>query len=223
LKKIVLAGNAITANILYAYLREDKRYEVAGAVVDDEFLAAGSVEGLKTVGFSRVKEIFAPSAFCVVMAIGYNNLNRTRTAMSAKLKSAGYDIETYLHPDARIYSTNPIGEGSIVLPGVVIEPFVHVGANTVIWSNVTLAHDSRVADNCWVAAGTVVSGQASICQNSFLGVNATVVNSVTVDEYNFVGAGALITKSTKAGAVHLARSAELLRYSSDDYVQYFGT
>jgi carbonic anhydrase/acetyltransferase-like protein (isoleucine patch superfamily) len=87
---------------------------------------------------------------------------------------------------------------------------------------VTLAHHSSIAEHCWIAAGTVISGQASVLRNSFIGVNATVVNEVTVGEYNIVGAGALITKDTKPHTVHLARSAEPFRYSSDDYVKYFG-
>jgi acetyltransferase-like isoleucine patch superfamily enzyme len=53
-------------------------------------------------------------------------------------------------------------------------------------------------------------------------VNATVVNEVTVGDYNIVGAGALITKDTKPHTVHLARSAEPFRYSSEDYVKHFG-
>jgi UDP-3-O-[3-hydroxymyristoyl] glucosamine N-acyltransferase len=109
----------------------------------------------------------------------------------------------------------------MVFPSAVIEPHVRLGANTMIWANVTLAHNSSVAENCWIAAGTVISGQAKVLRNSFVGVNATVVNGVTVGEYNIVGAAALISKDTKSHSVHLARSAEPFRYSSEDYVNYF--
>ena len=52
-------------------------------------------------------------------------------------------------------------------------------------------------------------------------MNATIVNDITVGEYNVVGAAALISKDTKPHTVHLARSGEPFRYSSDDYVKYF--
>ena len=48
MKKILLAGNAITAEILCAYLRQDARYEVAGLTVDDEFVAQGGLGGCYT-------------------------------------------------------------------------------------------------------------------------------------------------------------------------------
>jgi sugar O-acyltransferase (sialic acid O-acetyltransferase NeuD family) len=222
MKKIFLAGNAITAEILCAYLRQDIRYEIVGLTADDEFVAQGTVSGYRTVGLSEVQGVFSADTHSVIMAMGYNDLNRTRESMFVRFKALGYDVETYIHPDARIYTDHPVGEGSVVLPGAVIEPGARVGTNTMVWSNVTLAHHSSVDDHCWVAAGAVVSGQAKVQRNTFLGVNCSVVNAVTVGEFNVVGAGAMISRDTKPCSVHLARSAEPFRYSSDDYVKHFG-
>lgn len=222
MKKILLAGNAITAEILCAYLKQDARYEVVGFTVDDEFVAQGGIAGYRTVGLSEAPGAFLSGTHSVIMAMGYNDLNRTRETMFYRLKAMGYAVETYIHPDARVYTDHSVGEGSVVLPGAVVEPRARVGANTMVWSNVTLAHHSSVDDHCWVAAGTVVSGQAKVLRNTFLGVSCTVVNAVTVGEFNVVGAGALITRDTKPHSVHLARSAEPFRYSSEDYVKHFG-
>lgn len=222
MKKILLAGNAVTAEIVFAYLRQDARYEVAGFAVDDEFVTQGGIDGYRTVGLSEAAGVFSPEAHSVIMAMGYNDLNRSREAVFGRLKAMGYGMETYIHFDARVYSGQSVGEGSVVLPGAVIEPHARVGANTMVWSNATLAHHSSVDDHCWVAAGTVVSGQAKVLRNTFLGVSCTVVNSVTVGEFNIAGAGALITRDTKPYSVHLARSAEPFRYSSEDYVKHFG-
>jgi sugar O-acyltransferase (sialic acid O-acetyltransferase NeuD family) len=204
------------------YLRQDARYEVAGFTVDDEFAAQGDIGGYRTVGLSEAVSAFSPDTHSVIMAMGYNDLNRTREAMFDRLRAMSYAMETYIHPDARVYTDHPVGEGSVVLPGAVVEPHARVGANTMVWSNVTLAHHSSVDDHCWVAAGTVVSGQAKVLRNTFLGVSCTVVNAVTVGEFNVVGAGALISRDTKPHSVHLARSAEPFRYSSEDYVKHFG-
>jgi UDP-3-O-[3-hydroxymyristoyl] glucosamine N-acyltransferase len=142
--------------------------------------------------------------------------------MFLRLKEMGYHIETYIHPDARIYTEHPIGDGCVILPSAVIEPHVRLGANTMVWCNVTLAHHSYVADHCWVASGAVISGHAGIQRNSFIGVNATIVNEVVISEYNIIGGGALITKTTRPSTVHLARSGEEVRFSSHDYAKYFG-
>lgn len=222
MKNIILAGNAVTAEILHSYLSKDKRYNVVAATVDDGFANKGGVKGLETIPFSALKSKHDPKNCAIVMAMGYNDINRSRESMFNRLKEMGYQIESYIHPASQIHTDHPLGEGCVVLPSAVIEPHVQVGKNSMIWAHVTLAHHSSVADHCWIASGAVISGQARIERNAFIGVNATVVNEVTVAEYTIVGAGALITKNTKPSSVHLARSAETLRYSSQDYVKYFG-
>ena len=222
MKRVLLAGNSITAEIVAAHLRRDERYQVLGCVVDDEYADEGGVPGLETLKFSQLEAHYPADGVAFLMAMGYSDLNRNRENMYNRLKSKGYSVETYVHPDAKVYSEHPIGEGSLIFPGAIIEPHARVGADTLVWAGTVMAHHSSVGDHCWVAANSVISGQAEVKRNTFLGVSATIVNKVTVDEFCIIGAAALITKDTKPGSVHLARSAEPLRYSSDDYVKYFG-
>jgi sugar O-acyltransferase (sialic acid O-acetyltransferase NeuD family) len=206
MKKVILAGNAITADILNCYIAQDDRYRVLGLTVDDDFLQRGGIQGLDSIALSHLREIHGPQDCSVIMAMGYNDINRSRESMFHRIKEMGYSIETYVHPDAKVYTEHPLGEGCVILPSAVIEPHVRLGTNSMVWANVTLAHHSSVAENCWVASGAVISGQAHVERNSFIGVNATIVNNVVIGEYCIIGAGALITKSTKASSVHLARS-----------------
>ena len=220
MKKVILAGNAITANILCSYLSGDRRYEIHGVTVDDDFLQSGGIKGLESVPFSTLLKTRRPEEFSVIMAMGYSDINRSRESMFSRLKEAGYHIETYIHPDAKVYTDHPLGGGCVVLPSAVIEPHVRVGANSMVWANATLAHDCTVAKNCWVASGATISGNATVKRNCFIGVNATIVNDVTVEEYCIIGAGALITRNTKPSSVHLARSGEEHRFASQDYVKF---
>lgn len=220
-QSILLAGNGISAKVLVSYLRRDSRYNVVAATVDDAFVADGRFNGLTVHAVSGVVRAVAQPDCRVVMGVGYSDLNRTRESLMTRLKGLGYAIETYVHPEAQVHTTNLIGEGAVILPGAVVEPGVVVGANAVVWANTTLAHDCILEDHCWIASGAVISGQARVGRNSFVGVNATIVNDVVVGEYNIIGAGAIVTKSTKPGTVHLARSAEPVRFGAQDYAKHF--
>lgn len=222
MKDVILAGNAVSAEILLGYLRGDPRYRVVGAVVDDNFVAGGRALGVHVAGMSRAREIFAPDRFPVLMAVGYDRLNSVRESLFLRLKALGYSFETYIHPDARIYTSEPIGEGSLILSSAVIEPHAKIGADTVVWANTTIAHHAEIGDHCWIAAGSVISGEARVLNNTFVGVNVTVVNKVTVGASNILGAGALVTRDTRPNTVHLARSAEPFRFSAEEYVKHFG-
>lgn len=222
MKRIVLAGNAVTAEILYRYLMGDPRYRVAGVTVDDAYLDQGASFPVPVVGLSQLVLRFPPDSCVILMAMGYANVNADRRSMFERLKALGYVIETYVHPQAMVHTAHPIGEGSVVLPGALVEPEVRLGANTVVWGNVTLAHHSVIGDHVWLASGTVVSGKARIGDHCFIGVNATIVNAVTLGDHVIVGGGALITRDAKPSSVHLARSAEQIRFSAQDYAKHFG-
>ncbi len=148
MKKIILAGNAVTAEILHAYLQDDHRYQVVGTTVDDPYVTTGTLEGVPSVGLSDLAARFPPGTVSVIMAMGYDDMNRVRESMFIRLKGMGYTIETYVHPHARVYTAVPLGEGAIVLPSAVVEPHVRVGANTMLWCNTTLAHHCQVDEPC---------------------------------------------------------------------------
>lgn len=222
MRKIIFAGNGITAEILHEYLVNDPRYHVVAATVDEPYLKNGTFKVVPNVDITQVAMLYPPADHAIIMAAGYDNLNRTREGLYRQITGLGYEVITYIHPDAKIYTSHSIGKGSVILPGAIIEPHVKVGENTMIWCNVTLAHHSFIAAHCWVASGAVVSGKAVIMENSFIGVNATIVNEVTVGAHSVVGGGAFISKALKPYTVSLSRSAENLRFSSLDYVKYMG-
>jgi len=221
MQRVIVAGTGMAARNLVPYIAADDRYQIVGVTADDEFVASGSLEGFDTIPLSLVPQTFPPTAARVIMAIGYGDLNRVRESVFGRLKQVGYVIETFVHPSAYVSRDAVVGEGCLILPGAVVEPQVTVGVNSVVWSNATLAHDCQVGDHCWIAAGTVVSGHARIHRNTFVGVNATIVNDVTVGEYNLVGAAAFISRNTKSHSVYLARSAEPVRFSAEEYAQHF--
>lgn len=222
MQKIILAGNAVTAHILYGYLEDDARYAIIGCVVDDAYVESGSFTAVPCVGLSSVVERFPPSDARVIMAAGYDQVNAVRQSMFERLKALGYIMETYVHPKANVLTKSPLGEGSLVMPGALLEPGATVGANCLIWGNVVVAHDAVVEDHCWLAAGVVISGMARVGRRSFVGVNATIANKVEVGECNIVGGAAFISKCTKPNAVHLARSGEPFRCTAEEYAKYFG-
>ena len=221
MKNILVAGNTITAELILGYLKYDRRYKVAGLVVDDEYVSSSSIKEYKSYGISGITKNFGTDDFSIIMGIGYSNLNQSRADFFFKLKDLGYSIETYVHEPAKIFNDNNIGEGSIILSSAIIEPHVKVGINSCVCSNVILAHHSTIGDHNWIASGTVVSGQAKILDKCFIGVNSTIINEVTIGNKCIIGGAAMISKSTKDNTVFLNRSAEPLRFDSNDYIKHF--
>jgi acetyltransferase-like isoleucine patch superfamily enzyme len=221
-KQVLLFGNSITAEILIDYISQDERYEICGLVVEDEFVDKTTFSDYEIFSFNQVELKFSPQNYKIIMAVGYHDLNKTRERLFKLLKTKGFYIEPYTHPEAKIYSQFEIGEGSLIMPSAIIEPYVRIAPNSVIWSNVSIAHHSIISENTWIATGAVIAGQVKINKNVFVGVNATIVDKINVGAYSMIGAGALITKDVPAESVMFSRAAEKIRFSSNEYIQYFG-
>jgi len=222
MKRIILIGNGITAEILYKYLEFDNRYEVVAFAVEKKFIKENYLFNKEVIDIEKLPDKFDKNSYSVIMAIGYSELNRTRERLFSIIKDFGYQIERYIHPDAKVFNGYDIGEGSIVLANSTIEPFAKIGKNSVIWTNCVVAHHSKIGDNCWIASGSVISGNAKVENNSFLGVNSTIIDNIRVAEFNIIGAGAMVSKNTKTKEVYLIGNASKHRFDAINYVKYFG-
>lgn len=202
-----------------AYLNSDARYEVVGFSVNQQFIKEPLLFGKPVVALERLPDFFSSSEVSLLMAVGYGDLNRNRQKIYESVKGMGYTIETYIHPDAKVY-TESVGEGSIIMPNAFVDVFCEIGVNAVIWGNCSLAHHAKVGNHCWLATGCVLSGSAELGDNSFVGVGATIVNQVKVGTHNVIGAGSLIVKHTGNHEVYISRQTEKFRLNAEDYLKF---
>lgn len=222
MQKILIIGNGITADILYQYLKLDGRYQVVGFAIDANYIADDKKFDLPVIPIQDVINTFPPDSHKAIVAIGYSNLNKLRAEFFFKIKDFGYQVETYIHSMAGVFNDRKeIGEGCIVLPGTVIEPYVVLAENTFIWANCVIGHHAQIDSNCWIASGSVVAGEAKVGANSFLGINASIANQVKIGAYNIIGSNTSIQKDTANNQVYLSGQGDKHRFSAEDYAQYY--
>ena len=138
----------------------------------------------------------------MLVAVGYRRLNRAREAVYLECKNRGYEMIRYVSSRATTCGTVEIGDNCFILEQNVLQPFVTIGNNVILWSGNHVGHHVRIEDHCFVASHAVLSGRAAVGRYSFVGVNATVAEGVTIAERNIIGAGALITRDTEPNQVY---------------------
>ena len=221
MQKIIIIGNAISADIMHAYLKQDSRYQVVAFSVDEAYITENNKFGLPVIALNKLKNDYPEDNCRLIIAIGYSKLSQTRQALFKCVKDMGYTIETFIHQDAKVYNEEGIGEGCIIMPNAVLEVYTQIGKNTVIWANCVVGHHSIVGDNCWIASGTVLAGEVKVGKNSFIGVNVTVSNQVCVGDFNIIGSNTAIHKNTKGNEVYLSQHGVRHRFAASDYADYF--
>jgi sugar O-acyltransferase (sialic acid O-acetyltransferase NeuD family) len=207
-RRVVIFGTTDYARIAHVYLREDSPHTVVAFTVDDEYRGADAFCGLPLVPFEEVVERFPPDEVAMLVAIGFSRVNKARAAVYERCKAAGYTFVSYINSKATHWGEIEIGDNSFVFEENVLQPFVRLGNDVVLWSGNHIGHDTTIGDHCFIASHVVISGNVSIGDSCFVGVNATFRDGVTVAPECVIGAGAVVMKDTERGDVLAVRGTE---------------
>ncbi len=215
MKKLVIFGAGNLARVAYVYFSKDSEYQVCGFTADSAYLTEATFMGLPAIPFERVVDSFAPEEYEMFVAVGFRRLNKARAEMYERAKAAGYRLASYI--SSRISSAGEwrCGDNCFLLENNVIQPFVRIGNNVVLWSGNHIGHDAVIGDHCFLSSHVVVSGNVEIGSHAFLGVNSCVKHGVKIGESCIVGAGAVILKDAAPFGVYAVKSTPRAEVSSD--------
>jgi sugar O-acyltransferase (sialic acid O-acetyltransferase NeuD family) len=144
----------------------------------------------------------------VFVAVVYAQLNRLRARLCRQVKAQGYELASYRSSRAFIWRNVKLGEHCFIFENNVVQPFVEVGNNVVLWSGNHIGHHSVIRDNCFISSHVVLSGYVEVGANCFLGVNSCVANNTKIAPDCWIGPGITITRDTEEGKLYPAAKVE---------------
>jgi sugar O-acyltransferase (sialic acid O-acetyltransferase NeuD family) len=199
---VVVFGTGDFARVAEVYLRTDSEHDVVAFTVHEQFAEASEFRGLPLVPFETLEERYPPGDFAMFVAIGFSRVNQARREVYDACKARGYELVSYVSSRAMRSAETEIGDNCFIFEANVVQPFVRIGNDVILWSGNHIGHDSTIGDHCFVASHAVVSGNVAIGESCFVGVNATIRDGVTIAADCVIGASALIMKDTTRGAVY---------------------
>jgi len=128
-------------------------------------------------------------------------LNEIRRRIFEDLLSKNINCPSVAHPSCVISASAEIMQGTIVMPGVVINAFAKVGNAVVCNSAAVIEHECVIDDFVHIAPGAVLAGNVSVGKGSFIGANAVVKQGIKIGENVTIGAGSVILKNLPDGAM----------------------
>jgi sugar O-acyltransferase (sialic acid O-acetyltransferase NeuD family) len=213
-RKLVIVGDSAFAEVAFEYFTRDSRYEVVAFAVEEAFLKKDELLGLPVVPFETLADRFPPADHDVFVAIVYTQLNRLRTRLARTAKEAGYRLASYVSERAFVWPNVVLGEHCFIFENNVIQAFVDIGNNVVLWSGNHIGHHSKIRDNVFVSSHVVVSGFCDIGPNCFFGVNVAIGNNITVAKDCWIGPGVVLSQDTKEGELYRSPVSEVAKVSA---------
>ncbi len=213
-RPIVIFGNGQIAEVFHYYVTHEAQRQVAAFTVDAGHLKEDSHLGLPVVDFEAVGRHFPSDRFDMLIAVSFREVNRARQRKAAEAVAKGYRLAHHVSPKAVVWSGFEPQPNTFIMENNVIQPYVKIGRNVILWSGNHIGHHSEIADNCFIASHVVVSGNVKVGENTFIGVNATLRDNIVVGKFNVIGAAALILANTPDEGVYLGQASTLAKVPS---------
>ncbi len=208
MSKVVIFGTGDYARTAAVYLQEDSEHDIVAFTVHESYRTDDTLLDLPVIAFEELERSHPPGEYAMLVAIGFSRVNQARADVYAECKSRGYELVSYVNSNVFHVGELEIGDNTFIFEANVIQPFVRIGSNVVIWSGNHIGHDSTIGDHCFIASHAVISGNVEIGAYSFVGVNATFRDGITVGPRCIIGADALIMKNAAEGSVFSVRGTE---------------
>lgn len=209
-KQLVLIGAGEFALIANEYFTHDSDYDVVAFCVNRDYIKEALLEGKPVVAYEDLQALYPADRYSVFVAIPASQLNRLRKKFYLELKALGYAFATYVSSHAFVWRNAKVGENTFIFENNVIQPYVEVGNNCILWSGNHVGHRTVIRDHVFVASHAVISGYCDIGENCFLGVNSTFNDNVKIAESCIIGSGALVVKDTERERVYVGSPAKPL-------------
>jgi hypothetical protein len=180
-RKLVLVGDSAFAEIACEYFSAGDEYEVIAFAVEQAYLKRDSLQGRPVVAFENLAALYPPADHDIFVAIVYTQMKSPACPAAGGCQGAGATGRPAMSARRPSYGRTPgWGEHCFIFENNVVQPFVTIGDNVVLWSGNHIGHHSVIEDNVFVSSHVVISGYCTIGSGSFLGVNAALANNIAL-------------------------------------------
>lgn len=146
----------------------------------------------------------------VCIAVG-ENTDRRRIHREILSKARDLLFPAFIHSSAIIAKTARILEGSVVMPGVIVNADTTVGRFCIVNTRSVIEHDCVMGDFSSVGPAASVGGNCKIGRDCLIGIGASVKHGISVGENTLVAGGAMVTGNLDGDSVYAGVPARLMK------------
>lgn len=132
-----------------------------------------------------------PAGAPVALAIGNNAVRATLLTLA---RERGWTLPALVHPTATISRFARIGEGTVVMPHVVVNARTSIGCACILNTACSVDHDCVLGDAVHLAPGVRLAGTVQVGHDSFVGIGSCVHPGKRLGARVTIGAGSVVVR-----------------------------
>ena len=145
-----------------------------------------------------------------IVAIGDNWTREQLVSRISKIRP-GFRFITAIHPSATIARGVEIGEGSVLMAGVIVNSDTFIGNHSIINTKSSVGHDCKISDYVTIGPGVTIGGEVRINTFTAISLGASIIHDIGVGANTVVGAGAVVVGNIGDGLVVCGVPAKMVR------------
>ena len=143
----------------------------------------------------------------LIISIGLNHIRKKIVEKLPENTLYGNAI----HPSAIISEYASIGEGTVVMQGVIIQSSVTIGKHCIINTTASVDHDCIIEDYVHISPNATLCGSVSVGEGSQVGAGAVVIPGIKIGKWSLVAAGAVVMKDVPDNVLVLGNPARVVK------------
>jgi sugar O-acyltransferase (sialic acid O-acetyltransferase NeuD family) len=189
--KIILIGGGGHCKSVIDVIEQEGRFQIAG-IVDKPELLGSSVLGYSIIGNDSDLLFLAKKYKYAIVTTGQIKSSLLRIKLFNLAIESGFKLPNIISPFAYVSNHAKLGEGTIIMHGVVVNASVSIGKNCIINSKALIEHDSTIEDFCHIATNALINGGVIVRQGSFVGSGVITKQYIEIKKDSFIKAGSLV-------------------------------
>jgi acetyltransferase EpsM len=141
----------------------------------------------------------------ILISIGSNTARRELAATHRG------SFLTAIHPASTIDNTADIGEGSVVMAGVVVNACVSIGRHVIINTGAVIEHESIIEDYVHISPNATLCGNVYVGEGSHVGAGAVVIDKIKIGRGCVIGAGSVVIRDVPEYTMVVGNPARFIR------------
>ncbi|WP_461206053.1 acetyltransferase [Clostridium sp. DL1XJH146] len=186
--KLLIIGASGHGRVIADIALKMNKWQEIAFLDDDEDIKESM--GIEVIGKSRDGSRYIDE-YDIFVAIGSNS---TREKIQSQLIAEGASVPTLIHPNAVIGEQVELGEGTVVMAGVVVNCCTCIGQGCIINTGATVDHDNVIENYVHISPGAHLAGTVIVGKGTWLGIGSVVSNNVNITGGCIVGAGGVVVK-----------------------------
>ncbi len=206
--KIVIIGGGGHAKVVISILKKLNTFEIIGFT---ELEKKNSILGIEYLGQDEVlKELFNKGITNAAVGLGQIKSAEIRKKIFNFASNIGFKFPLIISPNSIVNEEVKIGDGTIVMDGVVINSGSEIGKFSIINTNSSIDHDCKIGSFTHIAPGVTLSGEVNIGDNVLIGTGANVIQQISITDFSIISAGSSVQKNINEKGIYRGVPAQFV-------------